>query len=82
MTQLTLGEAAKTPLGDILDEGAKGEQIVVNGDGVNYHIHITAEKTKERAERISGLGADNPSYMSDDFNDEDPRINKLFYGEA
>ena len=81
MTQLTLGEAEHTPLRDILDEGAKGEEFVIEGDGCKYHINITLEKTKQRAERIADLHP-NSFTMSDDFNDEDPEINKMFYGEA
>lgn len=53
MTQLTLGEAAKTPLRDILDEGAKGEAILVSGDGFDYKIVVTVERTTRHAEQIT-----------------------------
>ena len=54
MTQLTLGEAEKTPLRDILDEAAKGEEIVVRGDGFNYKISVTVEKIDPHGQQNSG----------------------------
>ena len=54
MTKLTLGEAEKTPLRDILDEAAKGEEIVVSGNGFNYKITVTIEETVQHAQPLTG----------------------------
>ena len=82
MTHLTLDEAKNKGLPDLLKQGASEKEIVISGDGVKYHVHVTVEKITQRTKRIAGLGAAHPSEMSDDFNDEDPRINALFYGKA
>ena len=77
MTQLTLGEAENIPLRDILDEGAKGEEIVVSGDGINYKIIVTIEQTAQPAQQITGKriptfgSAKGRIKMADDF-DETP----------
>ena len=71
MTQLTLGEAEKTPLRDILDEAAKGEEIVVSGDGFNYKISVTVEKTAPQTRTPTFGSAKGRIKIADDF-DETP----------
>lgn len=81
MTQLTLGEA-KDRLPEVLQKGAKGEEIVINGDGFKYRVKVTIEETKKHTQRIAGLGGGKAVLtMSDDFDEEDPEINAMFYGE-
>ncbi len=72
MTKLSVNEA-KERLPELLDEGAKGEEIVITkGDGASYKITVTALETQKSARRIAGLGKGNIAFMSDDFDDELP----------
>lgn len=80
MTRLTLDEAQEQ-LSSILDKGARGETFVIEGDGAQYHINVIATKTQQSTKRVAGLGRGSIIHMSDDFTDEDPEINKMFYGD-
>ncbi len=81
MTRLNVKEA-KERLPELLDEVAKGEDIqITSGDGsVTYRLVVVARETARRAKRIADLHPDSFT-MSDDFNDESPEINAMFYGE-
>ena len=71
MTKLTIGEA-KDRLQEILDEGAKGEEIeITKGDGTTYRVAVTVRSAAQRAERIPDLHPGSFT-MSDDFNEELP----------
>lgn len=56
MTQLTLAEAQDQNLADLLDQGASGEEIVICGDGIKYHVRVTAVRVTRAGRRIPGLG--------------------------
>ena len=72
MTKLSVNEA-KERLPELLDEGAKGEEIVITkSGGASYKITVTALETQKPARRIAGLGKGNLAFMSDDFDDELP----------
>jgi len=72
MTKINVNEA-QARLPELLDEGAKGEEIVITkGDGASYKVTVTALETPEPTKRIAGLGAGNMAFMSDDFDDELP----------
>ncbi len=81
MTKLNVKEA-KERLPELLDEVAKGEDVqITSGDGsITYRLVVIARKTAHPAKRIADL---NPNFftMSDDFMDESPEINAMFYGE-
>ena len=81
MTKLSVKEA-KERLPELLNEGAKGEEIVIDGDGATYKVTVVALETTKPTQRIAGLGEGKTVLsMSDDFDDEDPEINAMFYGE-
>ena len=81
MTKLNVKEA-KERLPELLDEVAKGEDVqITSGDGsVTYRLVVIARETPHRAKRIPDLHPDFFT-MSDDFMDESPEINAMFYGE-
>lgn len=81
MTKLHVTEA-KERLEEVLDKGAKGEAIeITGGDGTTYEVRIRMLETAAPTKRRSGLGQGKTVlYMSDDFDDEDPEINKMWYG--
>ena len=81
MTKLNVKEA-KERLPELLDEVAKGEDVqITSGDGsVTYRLVIVAREIAHRAKRIADLHPDSFT-MSDDFMDESPEINAMFYGE-
>ena len=71
MTKLTIDEA-QARLQEILDEGAKGEEIeITNGDGTTYRVAVTARSSAQNGERIPDLHPGSFT-MSDDFNEELP----------
>ena len=71
MTKLTTGEA-KARLQEILDEGAKGEDIeIIDGDGTTYRVAVTVHSSAKPIERIADLHPGSFT-MSDDFNEELP----------
>jgi len=71
MTKLTIGEA-KARLQEILDEGAKGEDIeITDGDGTTYRVAVTVHSSTKPVERIADLHPGSFT-MSDDFNEALP----------
>ncbi len=81
MTKLSVTEA-KERLSELLDEVANGEDVqITSGDGsVTFRLVVVARETAHRAKRIADLHPDFFT-MSDDFMDESPEINAMFYGE-
>jgi len=81
MTKLSVTEA-KERLSELLDEVAQGEDVqITSGDGsVTFRLVVVARETAHRARRVADLHPDFFT-MSDDFMDESPEINAMFYGE-
>ncbi len=81
MTKLSVTEA-KERLPELLDEVAQGEDVqITSGDGsVTFRLVVVARETAHRAKRVADLHPDFFT-MSDDFMDESPEINAMFYGE-
>ena len=73
---------AKERLSELLDEVAQGEDVqITSGDGsVTFRLVVVARETAHRARRVADLHPDFFT-MSDDFMDESPEINAMFYGE-
>ena len=81
MTKLSVTEA-KERLSELLDEVAQGEDVqITSGDGsITFRLVVVARETAHRAKRVADLHPDFFT-MSDDFMDESPEINAMFYGE-
>ncbi len=81
MTKLSVTEA-KERLPELLAEVAQGEDVqITSGDGsVTFRLVVVARETAHRAKRVADLHPDFFT-MSDDFMDESPEINAMFYGE-
>ena len=81
MTKVSVDEA-KERLPELLDEVAQGVDVqITSGDGsVTFRLVVVARETAHRAKRIADLHPDFFT-MSDDFMDESPEINAMFYGE-
>lgn len=81
MTKLNVKEA-KERLSELLDEVAKGEDVqIISGDGsIVYRLVLVTRETASKTKRIADLhpGA---FTISDDFTDESPEINAMFYGK-
>ena len=71
---------AQDRLPDLLNQVAQGEDIeITSGDGsITCRLVMVARKTTERVPDLHP----NALVMSDDFDDEDPEINAMFYGDA
>ena len=81
MTKVSVDEA-KERLPELLDEVAQGEDVqITSGDGsITFRLVVVARETAHHAKRIADLHPDFFT-MSDDFMDESPEINAMFYGE-
>ena len=81
MTKVSVDEA-KERLPELLDEVAQGEDVqITSGDGsVTFRLVVVARETAHRAKHIADLHPDFFT-MGDDFMDESPEINAMFYGE-
>ena len=81
MTKLNVKEA-KERLPELLNEVANGEDVQITSDdgSVTYRLVVIARETAHRTKRIADLHP-NSFTMSDDFLDESPEINAMFYGE-
>ena len=60
MTKVSVDEA-KERLPELLDEGARGEEIVIDGDGATYKITVIALETTKPIKRIADSGDGNES---------------------
>lgn len=69
---------AKTNLSKLIEKTLEGEKVIIAKAGKPV---VKLEKYKEKLKkRKPGLWK-GKIWVSDDFNDEDEEINKLFYGE-
>ena len=72
MPKVDMNEARRR-LPELLDEGARGEEIVITaGGGATYTLTVTAHKPLQHTKRLAGLGKGNVAYISDDFDAELP----------
>jgi len=71
---------AQDRLPALLKQVAEGEEVeITSGDGsITYRLVVVARKT---AKRVADLHP-NALVMSDDFDEEDPAINAMFYDNA
>jgi prevent-host-death family protein len=69
---------AKTNLSKLVNKTMKGEEVIIGKAGKPV-AKLVAYKSKNK-KRITGIWK-GKVWMSEDFNDEDEEINKLFYGE-
>lgn len=76
--QTTNIHQAKTNLSQLIEKTLKGEEVIIAKAGKPV-AKIVAYKEKLKP-RKPGLWK-GKVWMSDDFNEEDEEINKLFYGE-
>ena len=77
MEQITLGEAQRR-LAELLDKGAQGEDIEIQGEGVTYSVTVTARR-RGSARRVPGLHPGS-SVMRKDF--DEPLPDAFWLGEA
>lgn len=76
--QVTNIHQAKTHLSKLLEEVEKGKEIVIARAGKPVAKLVSFKE--EKKPRKPGLWK-GKIWMSDDFNEEDEDINKLFYGD-
>lgn len=69
---------AKTNLSKLIEKTSTGEEVIISKAGKPV-AKLVAYKPKLKP-RKPGLWK-GKVWVSDDFDDEDPEINKLFYGE-
>lgn len=69
---------AKTNLSKLIENTNKGEEVIISKAGRPV-AKLVAYKEQLQPRKPGALKG--KIWMSDDFNDEDPEINKLFYGE-
>ncbi|OGD93889.1 antitoxin [Candidatus Curtissbacteria bacterium RIFCSPHIGHO2_01_FULL_41_44] len=69
---------AKTNLSKLIEKTQKGEEVIIAKAGKPV-VKLTPYK-EELKPRKPGLWK-GKIWVSDDFDEEDPEINKLFYGE-
>lgn len=81
MKQVNLYEA-KTGLSALVDEAAAGEEIIIakNGKPKAKLVAITAERPRPKPN--FGFGDHYGWKLPDDFDEPDPEIEALFYGDA
>ena len=69
---------AKTNLSKLIEKTSKGEEVVISNAGKPV-AKLVGYKEKPKKRKL-GLWK-GKVWIPDDFNNEDPEINKLFYGE-
>ena len=69
---------AKTTLSKLIEKTAKGEEVIISKAGKPVAKLVAYKEKLEPRKPGAWKGK---IWMSDDFNDEDEEINKLFYGE-
>ncbi len=82
MTQVNLYEA-KTNLSALVDRAADGEDIVIAKNGKPRAVIVSLERAPEKPRRTPrfGLWAHEKYDFPENFNEPDPEIEALFYGE-
>jgi prevent-host-death family protein len=68
---------AKTGLSKLVDRAAAGEEIVITKNGVPMAKLVAVPRRDKPREPVNALGI---TYISDNFDDPDPEIEKMFYG--
>lgn len=78
MQQIVNVHEAKTNLSKLIAEVGKGSEVVIgkNGKPVAKLVSYSPQKVKRIPGRLKGK-----IKVPDNFNDEDPEINALFYGK-
>ena len=69
---------AKTNLSKLIEKTAKGEEVIISKAGKPVAKLVSYKE--ELKPRVPGLWK-GKVWVSDDFDDEDEEINKMFYGE-
>ena len=67
---------AKTNLSKLIERTKNGEDVIISKAGKPV-AKLVAYKEKQKPRKFGILKG--KIWISDDFNDEDPKINKLFY---
>jgi prevent-host-death family protein len=82
MKQVNLYEA-KTNLSALVDQAADGEDIVIAKNGKPRAVIVSLDRAPARPRRVPKFGAwAHEKYeFPENFNDPDPEIEALFYGE-
>lgn len=83
MKQVNLYEA-KTNLSALVDAAAAGEDVVIAKNGKPRAMIVSLERAPARLRKAPRLGIyDSEGYrLPKTFNDPDPEIEALFYGDA
>ena len=76
--QITNIHEAKTNLSKLIEQALAGKEVVIAKAGKPV-VKLVSYKEKKKP-RVPGLWK-GKIWMSDDFNEEDEEINKLFYGK-
>lgn len=69
---------AKTNLSKLIELTQKGEEVIIGKAGKPV-VKLVAYKEKLKPRKAGLLKG--KIFVSENFNEEDPQINKLFYGE-
>jgi prevent-host-death family protein len=67
---------AKTHLSRLVDRAAAGEEIVITKNGVPLAKLVAAPSTRKKRRPANALGI---TYISDDFDEPMPDLERLFY---
>ena len=76
--QITNIHEAKTNLSKLIEQALAGKEVIIAKAGKPV-VKLVSYKEKKKP-RVPGLWK-GKIWMSDDFNEEDEEINKLFYGK-
>jgi prevent-host-death family protein len=80
MKQVNLYEA-KTDLSSLVEEAAAGEEIVIAKNGKPRAKLVAVGEAKPRREPNFGFGDHYGWKLPENFNDPDPEIEAMFYGD-
>lgn len=82
MKQVNLYEA-KTNLSALVDQAAEGEDIVIAKNGKPRAVIVSLDRAPAPERKVPEFGFWDAEgfYLPDNFNDPDPEIEALFYGE-
>jgi prevent-host-death family protein len=74
---------AKTQLSKLVDRAAKGEEIVIAKAGKPMARLVAIEQKGKHSSlwALAGQNTGQVTYISSDFDAEDPEINEMFYGD-
>lgn len=82
MKQVNLYEA-KTNLSALVDQAADGEDIVIAKNGKPRAVIVSLERAPSHPRRVPQFGFWEAEgyHLPDNFDDPDPEVEALFYGE-